>query len=102
MDVNHDDPPPVVLNAPLIRALLLGAGMRYDRELAEAIGVSTTRLSRAMSGESAPSVRMLDGIARRWPNVPYERLVVPAGHVPPPADVGLTVEDMVDMANGDG
>jgi len=99
-DDDTDDAPNVVLNTALIRALILGAGMRYDRELADAIGVSKTRLSRALSGESPPSVRMLDGIARLWPNVPYERLVVPAGKADPVEAYGLTAEDAIAMQDG--
>ena len=84
----------IVLNAPLVRALMWGAGYRYDRELAAAIGVSGTRLSRALAGESPPSRRMIDGIARRFPVVPYARLMVRPGEQDPPEAYGLTAADV--------
>lgn len=89
-----DTDPPVRLNAPLVRALMWGAGMEHSQALAAVIGVHPSNLSRALRGEQAPSARMLDGIARRWPLVPYARLFVRPDEVEPPQAYGLTAEDV--------
>lgn len=68
--------PPVRLNAPLILVLKWGAGIETTEKLAQQIGVDKSQLGRALKGTSAPSVRMLHGLAVLFPLAPYHRLVV--------------------------
>ena len=105
--MDDDDVYPVRLNAALIRTLLLGAGMRTDRELADRLGIDPSRLSRALSGKIRLPVSIIDPIARFWDNVPYERLTIRPGEEEPPQTYGLTEGDMANIAgdaitNGDG
>lgn len=89
-----DEHPAVVLNAPMVRVLMWGAGIRTDGELAKTIGVSHTRLSRALSGESPPSANLIHAIMTRWPLVPYARLFVRPGDQDPPSRYGLVDADV--------
>lgn len=77
MPTNTRQPdPPVKLNAPFILALKWGAGIDTTERLAAQIGVDKSQLGRALRGASAPSVRMLHGLAVLFPLAPYHRLVV--------------------------
>lgn len=86
------------LNEPLIRAMMLGAGIERDSVLAERVGVNKSQLSRALRGGPL-SVRMIDGLLRLWPSVPYHLLVIAPGdeeHARPEAH-GLTEERLSDL-----
>lgn len=91
-------PGDVVLNAAMVRVLMWGAGIRTDGDLARAIGISHTRLSRTMAGECPPSANMIHAIMRRFPLVPYARLFVDRGQQDPPSRYGLATTDVWPLA----
>jgi len=70
--------PPVRLNRALVLALKWGASILTTEQLAARIGVDKSSLSRALRPDnpSAPSVRMLHGLAVLFPLAPYSELVV--------------------------
>jgi transcriptional regulator with XRE-family HTH domain len=88
--------PPVRLNAPLILALKMGAGIDTTEKLAHAVGVDKSQLGRALKGQSSPSVRMLHGLATLFPLAPYHRLVVLADRSDDElaAEVGMTADEV--------
>lgn len=88
--------PPVKLNAALILVLKWGAGIETTEELAREIGVDKSSLGRALRGRSEPSVRMLHGLAARFPLAPYHRWVVLADRPDAElaAELGLTADEV--------
>jgi hypothetical protein len=92
----HQPDEPVALNAPVIRLLMLGAGIARDVDLAIMIGVNPSNFSRCMRepkpGErrQEPSLKLVDGLKRRFPVCPYELMVVPANQVDDPGRYGMT------------
>jgi hypothetical protein len=98
----HRPDEPRVLNAPLIRAMMLGAGITSDAELCEQIGINPSNFSRCMrrpqpgQRRQEPSLRLVDALARRFRACPYWLLVVPPGEEHDPGIYGMTwpqVED---------
>lgn len=85
------------LNGPLVRALMWGANIPTLTALAEEIGVDKGQLSRALRAEYGPSMKMVDGLARRFPLVPYAALVVlPGDPDAEPEALGLRPEHLAD------
>ena len=94
----RSEPPTVVLNSNLIRALMLGAGIAYAKDLAGALGIAPSTLSRALDGKHEPSVGMIDGLSKLWDKVPYGRLFVAPGDVDPPETYGLRLADLDELS----
>jgi hypothetical protein len=90
--------PPVRLNAPFILALRWGANIRTVEALAAHIGIDKSQLGRALRADnpSAPSVKMLHGLAMAFPLAPYHRLVVLAERSDEElaAELGLTAQEV--------
>lgn len=63
------------LNAPLIYALMRGANIGSLSELAERTGSAASQLSRALRGETVPSIKMLRGLSELWPKVTLGELL---------------------------
>lgn len=63
------------LNEPLVRVLMMGAGISSVAELARRIGVHKTTMGRALGGETEPSTGLLRGLTELWPLVPLALLL---------------------------
>ena len=91
------DDEPRRLNAPLVRALMWGAGMTTLEELATALGVDKSQLGRAYRGLTTPSIKMMAGFADRFPLAPFGALVRRAGDPgAAPAALGMAAEHLRD------
>jgi hypothetical protein len=92
---------PVVLNAPVVRLLMIGAGIRTDQELCAQVGINPSNFSRAMRPDDTgrrqqPSPQTMTKLMRRFPLCPPAVLFVPLSQVDDPARYGMTdrlVED---------
>jgi hypothetical protein len=92
----HQPDERVALNAPVIRLLMMGAGIETDAELSAQLGINPSNFSRCMRrprpGErpQEPSFKLVDGLKRRFPACPYLLMVVPVDQVHDPAQYGMT------------
>lgn len=91
---------PIVVNAPLLRALCWGANIRTDRDLAQRLGIAPSNVSRMLSTDDpqGPSLRTVNTLMRMWPLVPYDRMFRNVGDEEAPEVYGLTQADVA----GDG
>lgn len=97
-----------VLNAPLVRVLMWGAGYATLEELADAIGIHKSQVGRAYGRpvrggtgwyqETSPSLKMLENLSRRFPLVPFTALVRREGDVAlHPVALGLSPGQVTDV-----
>lgn len=77
----HPDDRDLRLTPVIVRTLMCGAGLRTVRDLADAIGMDKSTLSRALRGETVPSLHMVRAFRGRFPGVDEDLLVRPLGDV---------------------
>ena len=102
------DESPRRLNAPLVRALMWGAGYATIEQLAGAIGIHKSQVGRAYgrpaatgtgwSQETSPSLKMLEALSVRFPLVPFVALVRREGDpLLRPEALGLTPAQVAEV-----